>query len=109
MSMNPPTNSAIPTDRTSQQQDYRAFGIAALILGIVGFFMAIVVGPLSLPASILAIALGIVGLKAANRGELANKGLNITGIILGSVTIVLGLAMLAIGSAIFLSSFMESM
>jgi hypothetical protein len=65
-------------------------GVAALVLGIVGFLIG--------PASILAIVFGRIGLNRAARGEATNRGVAQAGLVLGVVTLalwILGLILLA--------------
>jgi hypothetical protein len=65
-------------------------GVAALVLGIVGFLIG--------PTSILAIVFGRIGLNRVARGEATNKGVAQAGFVLGIVTLVLwilGLILLA--------------
>lgn len=65
-------------------------GVAALVLGIVGFLIG--------PTSILAIVFGRIGLNRVARGEATNKGVAQAGFVLGIVTLalwILGLILLA--------------
>jgi hypothetical protein len=64
-------------------------GIAALVMGIVGFLVG--------PASILAIVFGRIGLNRVARHEATNRGVAQAGFILGLVTLalwILGLILL---------------
>jgi len=56
-------------------------GIAALVLGVIGFIIG--------PASILAIIFGKIGLNRVMRGEATNRGVAQAGFVLGIVTLVL--------------------
>jgi hypothetical protein len=56
-------------------------GVAALVLGIVGFLIG--------PCSILAIVFGRIGLNRAAHGEATNRGMAQAGFVLGIVTLVL--------------------
>ncbi|TXR57488.1 DUF4190 domain-containing protein [Quadrisphaera setariae] len=73
-------------------------GIAALILGILaiitGFF---VIGGL---LGLVAIVLGFIGSGRAKRGLATNRGMAITGIVLGAIGIVLTVAVVAFGAFI---------
>ena len=65
-------------------------GVAALVLGIVGFLVG--------PCSILAIIFGRIGLNRVARGEATNRGVAQAGFVLGIVTLllwILGLILLA--------------
>jgi hypothetical protein len=61
-------------------------GTAALVLGIVGLVLAlIVVGGLP---GLIAVVLGVVGLLRVRRGEANNRGVAIAGIVTGALAIV---------------------
>ncbi|WP_194913839.1 DUF4190 domain-containing protein [Catenulispora rubra] len=65
-------------------------GVAALVLGIVGFLIG--------PCSILAIVFGRIGLNRVARGEATNRGVAQAGFVLGIVTLllwILGIILLA--------------
>jgi hypothetical protein len=53
-------------------------GVVALIFGILG-------------GSIIAIVFGILGLNAVKRGKATNRGMNVWGIVLGSIWLVIGI------------------
>jgi hypothetical protein len=61
-------------------------GTAALILGIASIPVGVL---LFLP--VLAIVFGIKGMRRADRGEATNKGMALTGTILGALGLLLGL------------------
>jgi hypothetical protein len=69
-------------------------GIAALVLGIVGFLSAVIVvgGVLG----IVAVVLGIVALGRVRRGEANNRGVAIIGIVAGALAIVIAAGALAL-------------
>lgn len=70
-------------------------GTAALVLGIVGLLLSIVlIG--ALPA-ILAIIFGAIGRARARRGEATNGGAALAGIITGVLAIVVAAALLTVG------------
>src|SRR5829696_53181 len=75
-------------------------GTAALVLGIIGFLLAVIV--LGGLLGIVAIILGIVGLGRVRRGEATNRGSAIAGIVLGGLAVILT-AILVIASATFIS------
>ncbi|MFJ9414486.1 DUF4190 domain-containing protein [Streptomyces sp. NPDC101227] len=68
-------------------------GVAALILGIIGalsgipMFLFWLAGPLG----ILSLIFGIVGMGRAKKGQATNKGVAITGTILGALSIILAI------------------
>ncbi|MGO3022022.1 MAG: DUF4190 domain-containing protein, partial [Brevibacterium sp.] len=66
------------------------WGILALIGGIVGVLGAFVFGGGAL-FGIAAVIFGFVGLSAVKKGLASNKGLNITGIILGGLSILISI------------------
>jgi len=71
-------------------------GIAALVLGVLalltGFF---IIGGLF---GLVAIVLGIIGSRRAKRGLATNRGMAITGVILGVIGVLLTVAVLAFGA-----------
>ncbi len=67
-------------------------GIAALIVAIVALFS--VVGGLVL--GVVAIILGVLGLQRARRGEATNGGIAIAGIVLGILSIIEALVVIAL-------------
>ncbi len=67
------------------------FGIAAFVLGIVGL-LAWIIPIIGLPVGVIALVLGIIGLKKNSRG------MSITGIILGSICLVLTIINSAMGA-----------
>lgn len=76
------------------------FGIAALVLGIVG--LALGWGTLGIP-SILAIIFGAIGIRKANEGVATNKPMAQWGMWLGIVGVALGVLLtLLFGAAIML-------
>jgi hypothetical protein len=82
-------------------QARNGLGIAALVLGILGFLTSfIAVGAI---LGLVAIGLGIAGLRRANRREATNRGMAITGIVLGALAILIGITV-AIGLVTFLNN-----
>lgn len=76
------------------------FGIAALVLGIVG--LALGWGTLGIP-SILAIIFGAIGIRKANEGVATNKLMAQWGMWLGIVGVALGVLLTVVfGAAIML-------
>lgn len=67
------------------------FGVAALVLGIVGTFFAFIpiIGVIAWPIVIVGVVLGAVGLHQVMRGTASNKGVTITGLALSSFGLVL--------------------
>ncbi|MEV8454275.1 DUF4190 domain-containing protein [Streptomyces sp. NPDC052095] len=70
-------------------------GTAAMVLGILAVCLFCVYGIPSLILGTLALIFGILGRKRAKRGEATNSGQALTGIILGSVGIALGVAIIS--------------
>jgi Domain of unknown function (DUF4190) len=75
-------------------------GTAALVLGVIGFLLAIIV--LGGLLGIVAIILGIVGLSRVRRGEATNRGSAIAGIVLGALAVLLA-GVLVVAGATFIS------
>ncbi|MFI1221868.1 MULTISPECIES: DUF4190 domain-containing protein [unclassified Streptomyces] len=70
-------------------------GTAAMVIGIVSVVGFCLYG-INIILGILALIFGIIGLGRAKRGEATNRGMAIAGIILGSVGIVVGSAILGL-------------
>lgn len=78
-----------PRQRTS------GMAVTALVLGIAGFCLWVVLGPFTFVSSILAIVFGALGIAQCNRDPmLGGKGMAIAGLVLGAVQA--GLALLAL-------------
>lgn len=70
--------------------------VAALVLGILGLLSSItVVGGILL--GLLAIIFGIVASKRAKRGEAGGRGMAITGIVTGTLGILVVIGLIAFG------------
>lgn len=67
-------------------------GVAALVLGLLGLVLAILVLPAPLGAllGLLALIFGIIGISRAGRGEATNRGQAVTGLITGILALALG-------------------
>lgn len=74
-----------------------SLGVIALVSGIVGFFIWL--------AGIVAIITGFMSLKAVKNGQANNKGVGLTGLILGIFTTVVGLIVTVIVVAMFVIGF----
>lgn len=70
-------------------------GTAAMVLGIISVVGFCLYG-LNIILGILALVFGIIGLGRAKRGEATNRGMALAGVILGSVGIVVGAAILGL-------------
>jgi ABC-type Fe3+-siderophore transport system permease subunit len=87
-------------DGTTAGPARNGIGTAALVFGVLGFLLAIVVvGGL---LGIVAIVLGIIGLSRVRRGEANNRGSAIAGIALGVSAVALT-GILIVASATFIS------
>ena len=74
-------------------------GIAALILGILGLLTSwFVFGAL---LGVLAIILGFMGVRRVSRGEANNRGVSITGIVLGVLSIVIAVLFAVVIGTLF--------
>jgi heme/copper-type cytochrome/quinol oxidase subunit 2 len=69
-------------------------GVAALVLGIISCCLFCAYGVVSLVLGILAVVFGVKGRRKAERGEADNHTQAQAGLVLGSIGIVLGLAMI---------------
>jgi phosphate/sulfate permease len=80
-----------PAPPMPPQQPKNGLGTTALILGIVGVVLAFFyVGGL---LGLLALIFGIIGLGKVKKGEANNKGVALTGVILGVVSMLIAIAM----------------
>ncbi|MFF8194570.1 DUF4190 domain-containing protein [Streptomyces bobili] len=75
-----------------QQGPSNGMGMAALVLGIVAA-VGFCLWPVAIITGVLALIFGLIGRSKANRGEAANPGQALAGIICGSVGIVLGVGL----------------
>jgi membrane-bound ClpP family serine protease len=80
-------------------------GTAALILGILGLVLVVLIlfAPLGAFLGLLAVIFGIVGLLRAGRGEADNRGQAVAGLATGAVALVVGLV-LSIGIGTFFAA-----
>ncbi|MFJ7942065.1 DUF4190 domain-containing protein [Streptomyces sp. NPDC096354] len=70
-------------------------GTAAMVLGILAVCLFCIYGIPSLILGALALIFGILGRKRVQRGEATNSGQALAGIIMGSIGIVFGLAIIS--------------
>jgi hypothetical protein len=68
-------------------------GTAALVLGVVGLVLVVLLlfSPLGAFLGLLAVLFGILGLIRANRGEADNRGQAVTGLITGAIALLFGI------------------
>lgn len=76
------------------------FGVTALVLGILALVLCWTVWG-GIVLGVLALIFGILGVKRANRGEATNKGLSISGIVTGSIGLVIGVLLAVLVGSIF--------
>jgi hypothetical protein len=76
---------------------------ASMIVGIVAILLAIFFGILSLPVSIVGLVLAILARGDINRGA-TNRGMATAGLVLNIIAMVIALAWLALGVAMFASN-----
>ncbi|MFF6871016.1 DUF4190 domain-containing protein [Streptomyces sp. NPDC012450] len=77
-----------------QQPPSNGTGTAAMVLGIISVAGFCLYG-LGALLGILALILGIVGVKKAGRGEATNRGMAVAGIVLGAIGTLIGAVFLA--------------
>jgi len=77
------------------------FGVAALVLGVVGILFAVLFFPLGFVLALAGIGLGIAGLRRASKGEATNRGMAITGIALSVIALLIAIALGALVGYIF--------
>ena len=95
-----PAPSAYPPSYYAAAHPRNGLGTAALVLGIIG---AALFWTISLPfiLGILAIIFGAVGLGRVRRGVANNRGVAMTGLILGIVAVLAPLVIIIFGALIF--------
>ena len=86
---------------TAPANDKKGFSIAALVLGIIALVLCCI-WYVSIPCGIIALILGIIGLKSIKRG-MSIAGI-ITGVIGMILSIVLVIAIVMLGVSIFNSA-----
>lgn len=91
-----------PNPAPSQSQPSNGVGIGALVVGIVSVVLCWLpfVG---LTLAIVAVVLGIVGIRKASRGEATNKGMAIAGVVTGGFALFVG-ALFTIGTIALFNS-----
>lgn len=89
-----------PPGYTPGLRPRNGMGVAALVLGLLGFFTSLVVvgGVLG----VLAIVFGAIGRGRARRDEATNGGMALAGIILGTIA-----ALITVGALLFASVFTD--
>ncbi|WP_418959405.1 DUF4190 domain-containing protein [Streptomyces tritici] len=78
------------------QQPQNGMGTASMVLGILALCLFCFYGLPSIVLGALALIFGILGRKRVQRGEANNAGQALAGIIMGSIGVVLGVAMIAL-------------
>jgi membrane-bound ClpP family serine protease len=75
------------------QPRQNGFGTAALVLGVVGLVLVLLIlfSPVGVILGLLAVVFGILGIMRVNRGEADNRGQAVTGLVTGAVALVIGL------------------
>ena len=86
---------------TAPANDKKGFSIAALVLGIIALVLCCI-WYVSIPCGIIALILGIIGLKSSKRG-MSIAGI-LTGVIGMILSIVLVIAIVMLGVSIFNSA-----
>lgn len=91
----------------TQQYGYGAqprngMGLAALIIAIVGLLFAWIpfIGLFGLVLGVVALVLGIMGVRRASRGEATNRGVAVSGIVISVIVILLGIASTAFATVV---------
>ncbi|MFC9792654.1 DUF4190 domain-containing protein [Streptomyces sp. NPDC127584] len=82
-----PAPGGYPGQTGWQQSPSNGMGTAAMVLGIIAVAGFCLWG-LGAVLGILALIFGIIGVKKCGRGEATNRGMAVTGIVLGSIGIV---------------------
>jgi uncharacterized membrane protein len=72
-------------------QQNNTLGLLAMIFGIVGAVLSVCCWPAGFLFDIAAGVLGILGLKRAKEGTASNRGMALSGVILGGVGVLLAI------------------
>lgn len=94
--MSTPTIPAAPAPPPAPAPPRNGLGVAALVLGIIGAIFALipVVGAFfAIPLAILAVTFGAVGYVRVRKGKATNKGVTISGLVLGVAAFVFAIVM----------------
>ncbi len=97
----PPPGGATTPRYTPATRPRNGVGTAALVLGILGLVLAILVLPAPLGAllGLIAVILGIVGISRVNQGVADNRGQAVTGLVTGAIGLILGVViMVSVGN-----------
>jgi hypothetical protein len=81
-----------PTPQPYVVKPRNGVGVAALVLGLLGLVLTLLVLPAPLGAllGLLALIFGIIGIGRVGRGEATNRGQAVTGLITGILALALG-------------------
>jgi hypothetical protein len=71
-------------------QPKNGLGVAGMVTGIIGIVL-FWCGLVGIILAILAVIFGGIGVARANKGEATNKGMAVTGVVLGSITLALAI------------------
>jgi len=82
-------------------QPRNGLGIAALVVGILALLLAVFFFPLGLLLGVVAIILGIVGMRRVSRGQATNRGMAISGVVLGVLALLVAAALALFVASIF--------
>lgn len=91
----PPAGSQYPT----MEAPKNGFGIASLILGILGLFGSFIL--IGIVPALIGLVLGIIGYRRVTSGEANNRGVAIAGIITSVLALMIAIAMVALFAAVF--------
>jgi Flp pilus assembly pilin Flp len=91
-----------PADGSDQPTGHRnGIGTAALVVGVVALLTSwLILGGL---LGIVAVILGVIGLGRVKRREASNRGSAIAGVVLGVLSALVAVAIIAAGAAFFTS------
>ncbi|CAN5551071.1 hypothetical protein BH24ACT13_BH24ACT13_07940 [soil metagenome] len=82
-------------------QPRNGLGIAALVVGIFALILAIFFFPLGLLLAVVAIVLGIFAIRRVSKGQATNRGMAISGVVLGVLALIVAAALAFFVASIF--------
>jgi uncharacterized membrane protein YciS (DUF1049 family) len=102
--MSEPTSEPTMVQAPSQRLPRNGLGVTALVTGVVGVILAILVvlSPLAAILGAVAVGTGIAGIARANRGLASNRGQAVAGLVAGLLALAISIAIM-VSAGVYLS------